>query len=45
MYKYNLRSRDAYHLFIMVENKVKFFATFDADFDKVFTKGKVKKFI
>lgn len=42
--KYDLHPRDAYHLFIMLENKVKFLATFDSDFDKVFEKGKIKKF-
>jgi len=44
MTKYQLRARDAYHLFIMLENKVKFLATFDSDFDKVFKSGKIKKF-
>lgn len=43
--KYNLHARDAYHLFIMLENKVKFLATFDSDFDKVFKTGKIKKFV
>lgn len=42
--KYNLHPRDAYHLFIMLENKVKFMATFDSDFDKVFENGRIKKF-
>lgn len=45
MQKYNLKPRDAYHLFIMLENKVKFLATFDSDFDKVFESGKIKKFV
>lgn len=44
MSKYQLRARDAYHLFIMLENKVKFMATFDTDFDEVFKFGKIKKF-
>jgi len=44
MAKFNLHPRDAYHLFIMLENKVKFMATFDNDFDKVFLSGKIKKF-
>lgn len=44
MIKYQLRSRDAYHLFIMLENKVKFLATFDSDFDEVFKAGRIKKF-
>lgn len=43
--KYNLRPRDAYHLLIMKENKINYFATFDSDFDNVFQKGLVKKFI
>lgn len=42
--KYNLHPRDAYHLFIMLENKVRFIATFDNDFDKVFEKGIIKNF-
>lgn len=42
--KYNLKPRDAYHLFIMLENKIKYLATFDSDFDKVFASGKIKKF-
>jgi len=43
--KYNLYPRDAYHLFIMLENQVKFLATFDNDFIKVFKDGKVKPFV
>jgi len=43
--KYNLHPRDAYHLFIMLENKVKNFATFDNDFEEVFKKGLIKQFI
>lgn len=43
--KFNLHPRDAYHLFIMLENKVKFLATFDSDFEKVFKKGLIKQFI
>lgn len=42
--KYNLHPRDAYHLFMMLENKVKFLATFDEDFDHVFEKGIIKNF-
>lgn len=42
--KYNLRPRDAYHLFIMMENKIKFLTTFDSDFEKVFASGVVKHF-
>lgn len=45
MDKYTLRARDAYHLFIMKENKIKHFATFDSDFDKVFEKNLIKQFI
>lgn len=44
MEKFNLKTRDAYHLFIMLENKIKYFATFDSDFDMVFRKGLVKQF-
>lgn len=44
MDKYSLRSRDAYHLFIMKENKINFFATFDSDFEQVFAKGILNKF-
>lgn len=42
--KYNFQPRDAYHLFIMLENKIKNFATFDNDFKKAFDSGVVKKF-
>lgn len=45
MAKYSLRARDAYHIFIMKENKIKYFATFDNDFEEVFAKGIVKKYI
>lgn len=44
MAKYNLHPRDAYHLFIILENKIKYFATFDGDFDEVFKSGKLKRF-
>lgn len=44
MEKYNLDPRDAYHLFIMLANKVKFIATFDSDFDGVFKTKKIRKF-
>lgn len=44
MANHNLKPRDAYHLFIMLANKVKFLATFDSDFDEVFKKGQIKKF-
>lgn len=36
MDEYFLRPRDAYHLLIMKTNKLKYFATFDNDFKKVF---------
>lgn len=45
MARFSLKPRDAYHLLIMKENKIKYFATFDNDFDNVFQKGLVKKFI
>lgn len=38
MKDYNLFPRDAYHLLLMIENKIKFFATFDNDFKTVFKK-------
>lgn len=44
MSKHNLRARDAYHLFIMLENKIKFLATFDNNFKNVFEGGIIKKF-
>lgn len=42
--KFNLQPRDAYHIFTILENKIKYFATFDSDFDKVFNTSKIKKF-
>ena len=42
MAKFNLKPRDAYHLFIMLENKITYFATFDSDFNRVFKTGKIK---
>ncbi|MDO8570361.1 MAG: type II toxin-antitoxin system VapC family toxin [Candidatus Daviesbacteria bacterium] len=42
--KFGLKPRDAYHLFIMKENKIQFMATFDNDFEKVFNKSVIKKF-
>lgn len=45
MAKYQLRARDAYHLFIMKENKIKYLATFDTDFEEIFEKGVIKKFV
>lgn len=44
MEKYNLRARDAYHLFTMKENKIKYLATFDNDFEEIFKKGLIHKF-
>lgn len=44
MVKYQLRSRDAYHLLMMKENKIKYLATFDDDFDSVFAKGILRRF-
>lgn len=38
MKEFNLFPRDAYHLLMMIENKIKFFATFDNDFENVFKK-------
>lgn len=43
MEKFNLKPRDAYHLLTMKENKIRFFATLDSDFDLVFKKGAVLK--
>lgn len=36
MEQFSLRPRDAYHLFIMREHRIRRFATFDHDFDSVF---------
>lgn len=36
MQAFSLQPRDAYHLFIMQEHHLRFFATFDNDFVKVF---------
>lgn len=36
MKKYQLSPRDSYHLLIMQTHKISHFATFDADFEKVF---------
>lgn len=44
MVSFSIRPRDAYHLFIMKGNKIKFMATFDNDFKTVFQKGLIKKF-
>ena len=37
--------RDAYHLFMMLENKVKYLATFDNDFDQIFKKRIIRKLV
>lgn len=44
MKKHNLKPRDAYHLFMMKENRIKYLATFDNDFTRVFDTGIIKKF-
>jgi len=36
MEKFSLRPRDAYHLLTMKHHQIKYFATFDQDFKKVF---------
>jgi predicted nucleic acid-binding protein len=41
---YKLRPRDAYHLLIMQEQKIGYFATFDNDFKNVFKRGIVKRY-
>lgn len=42
MKEYNLKPRDAYHLLIMKEQNIEYFATFDTDFREVFRDGLVK---
>lgn len=42
--KYKLRSRDAFHLLTMKFHKIKYFATFDTDFDLVFSDTGIRKF-
>ena len=37
MQKYHLKPRDAYHLLTIMENNIDGFATFDNDFNKVFS--------
>lgn len=44
MEKFKLKPRDAYHLLIMINNKINLLATFDNDFDSVFSTGLAKKF-
>lgn len=45
MSKYKLKPRDAYHLLIARENKVKYFATFDSDFNSVFSSKILSEFL
>lgn len=45
MAEFNLKPRDAYHLLTMRENKIKYFATFDNDFEQVFKTNLIKKFV
>jgi len=42
MEKFLLKPRDAYHLLIMKSHKIKYFFTFDSDFNKVFEAKVVK---
>lgn len=42
MKKYKLRPRDAFHLLVMKENKINFFATFDKDFQKAVKAGEIE---
>lgn len=42
--KYKLRSRDAFHLLTMKFHKIKYFATFDSDFDSVLSQTKIREF-
>jgi predicted nucleic acid-binding protein len=44
MDRFKLRPRDAYHLLAMQSNKIKYFATFDSDFNSVFSAGLIRKF-
>lgn len=44
MKKFNLGPRDAYHLLTMKHHKIKYFATFDTDFDPVFASNSLKQF-
>jgi len=43
MEKFKLKPRDAYHLLTMKVNHVKYFASFDDDFEAVFSKGILQK--
>lgn len=42
MKNYGLRPRDAYHLLVMKENKIRHLATFDQDFKKAIKAGEVE---
>lgn len=44
MKKFKLKCRDAFHLLAMKVNHVKYFASFDDDFEVAFTKGIIQKF-
>lgn len=44
MSKFKLGPRDAYHLLITKHHKIKYFATFDHDFDLVFSSRTLKQF-
>ncbi|MBI2008181.1 type II toxin-antitoxin system VapC family toxin [Candidatus Amesbacteria bacterium] len=41
---YKLKTRDAYHLLTAKHHKIKYFATFDHDFDLVFSTKSLKQF-
>jgi len=41
--KHNLKPRDAFHLKTARDNNIKYLATLDKDFDKIFKKGLIKK--
>ena len=43
--KFRLGPRDSYHILTMKYNKIKYFATFDHDFDLVFSTQTLKQFI
>ena len=43
--KYHLKTRDAFHLLIAKHHRIKYFATFDHDFDLVFSSHALKQFL
>lgn len=45
MKRFNLGPRDSYHILTMKYNKIKYFATFDHDFDLVFSTQTLKQLI